>query len=64
VRGQEARNYIQSLKHIDPAVVRKADTIFCQLTGDPDITTEIDGSIRLVWRKEGEIHYDLKVYKG
>jgi len=64
MRSQEARNYIQSLKHLDPQVVRKADSIYCQLTGDAEITAESDGSIRLVWRKEGEIHYDLKVYKG
>lgn len=64
MRSQEARNYIQSLKEVDPHVVRKADQIFCQLNGDPEITAESDGSIRLVWRKEGEIHYDLKVYKG
>lgn len=64
MRSQEARNYIQSLKHLDPQVVRKADSIYCQLMGDPDITAEPDGSIRLVWRKEGEIHCDLKVYKG
>jgi len=65
MRGQEARNYIQSLKHIDPAVVRKADQLFCQLTGDPEILAEADGSISLSWKDWGDdkIRYDIKVYK-
>lgn len=27
MRSQEARDYIQSLKHLDPQVVRKADLL-------------------------------------
>jgi hypothetical protein len=65
MRSQEARDYIQSLKHLDPQVVRKADSIYCQLTGDPDITAEPDGSIRLVWKHWADetIKIDVKVSK-
>lgn len=65
VQGQEARNYIQSLKHIDPDVVRRADQTYCQLTGDPDVTAESDGSIRLLWKHWADetIRVDVRVYK-
>lgn len=65
MHGQEARDYIQSLKQIDPQVVRRADQVFCQLTGDPDITAESDGSIRLLWKHWADetIRIDVRVSK-
>ena len=65
MHGQEARDYLHSLKGIDPQVVRRADQLFCQLNGDPDITPESDGSIRLLWKHwaDESIRIDVKVYK-
>lgn len=65
MHGQEARDYIQSLKQIDLDVVRRADGVFCQLNGDPEITPESDGSIRMLWKHwaDESIRIDVKVYK-
>lgn len=50
-----AREYLRSLKDIDPEVLHRADSLVCQLSmiGDPTTVAWPDKSITIQWKWDG-----------